>query len=67
MGNESVRRRRTRRILTSAVPVWTSAVRGPVDVAIALVGFMLLVAWRVFALLVVAWCVVGTVAGSALL
>jgi chromate transporter len=38
-------------------PVWTSAIRGPLDVAIALVGFTLLVAWRASALLVVLWCV----------
>jgi chromate transporter len=37
-------------------PVWTSAVRGPLDVAIALIGFTLLVAWRASALLVVLWC-----------
>jgi chromate transporter len=43
-------------------PIWTSAVRGPIDVAIALVGFTLLVAWRAQALLVVAWCVVVSVA-----
>ncbi|MGH8502532.1 MAG: chromate efflux transporter [Gammaproteobacteria bacterium] len=48
-------------------PVWTSAVRGPVDIAIALVGFTLLVAWRVSPLLVVMWCVVAGVAGSILL
>jgi chromate transporter len=47
-------------------PVWTSAVRGPLDVAIALVGFMLLVSWRVSALLVVTWCVLASV-GSKLL
>ncbi len=38
-------------------PVWTSAIARPTDVAIALVGFTLLVAWRASALLVVAWCV----------
>ncbi len=48
-------------------PVWTSAVRGPVDVAIGLVGFSLLVAWRVSALLVVIWCVAASVAVSMLL
>jgi len=48
-------------------PVWTSAVRGPVDLAIALVGFTLLVAWRVSPLFVVAWCVVASVAGWILL
>ena len=48
-------------------PVWTGAVRGPVDLAIALVGFVLLVAWRVSALLVVIWCVTASVAGAMLL
>ena len=47
-------------------PVWTSAVRGPVDVAIALVGFGLLVAWRASPLYVVLWCVAASV-GVALL
>ena len=47
-------------------PVWTSAVRGPLDLAIALVGFTALVAWRASALLVVAWCVVASVAAAAL-
>lgn len=43
------------------------AVRGPVDLAIALVGFTLLVAWRASALLVVVWCVVANLAGAFLL
>jgi len=47
-------------------PVWTSAVRGPLDVAIALVGFALLAAWRAPALLVVIWCVAASVAGAML-
>ena len=47
-------------------PVWTSAVRGPADVAIALVGFVLLTAWRASALLVVLWCVLAS-AGLGLL
>jgi len=47
-------------------PVWTSAVRGPTDVAIALVGFTLLVAWHASPLLVVVWCIVASVAGSTL-
>jgi len=45
-------------------PVWTSAVRGPIDLAIALVGFTLLVAWRMSPLLVVLWCVLASVAAS---
>lgn len=42
-------------------PVWTSAVRGPADVAIALIAFMLLIAWRVSALIMVLWCVIASV------
>jgi chromate transporter len=45
-------------------PVWTSAVRSAVDIAIALVGFTLLVAWRASPLLVVTWCIVASVAYS---
>jgi chromate transporter len=47
-------------------PVWTSAVRGAADVAIALAGFTLLAAWRVSALLVVIWCVAGSIASRLL-
>ena len=43
-------------------PVWTSAVRGPLDVAIAAVAFTLLVAWRASALFVVLWCTGAAVA-----
>lgn len=45
-------------------PVWTSAVQGPVDVAIAIVAFTLLAAWRASALLVVCWCVTAALAVS---
>jgi chromate transporter len=45
-------------------PVWTSAVQGPVDVAIAIVAFTLLVAWRAAALLVAFWCVTAALAVS---
>jgi chromate transporter len=48
-------------------PIWTSAVRGPVDLAIATVGFALLVAWRASAFFVVIWCVAASVAGALLL
>jgi chromate transporter len=48
-------------------PVWTSAVRGPIDLAIALVGFTLLAAWRASALLVVLWCVAASLACALLL
>lgn len=47
-------------------PVWTSAVRGPLDVAIAVVAFTLLVAWRASALVVVLWCVIAALALTAL-
>jgi chromate transporter len=42
-------------------PVWTTAVRGPTDVAIAIVGFALLVAWRVSPLIVVVLCVAASI------
>ena len=45
-------------------PVWTSAVRGPLDLAIALVGFTLLAAWKASALLVVLWCVCAAAAAG---
>ncbi|OGA60846.1 MAG: chromate ion family chromate transporter [Betaproteobacteria bacterium RIFCSPLOWO2_12_FULL_65_14] len=45
-------------------PVWTSAVHGPLDVAIAVVAFTLLVAWRASALVVVLWCVAAALAVS---
>jgi len=48
-------------------PVWTSAVRGAADLAVALVGFTLLAAWRASALLVVAWCVAASILIAALL
>ena len=48
-------------------PVWTSAVKSPVDVAIALVAFALLAAWRVSAILVVAWCVIASLSSAMLL
>jgi len=43
-------------ILAAALynPVWTSSVKVPLDVAIALAGFVLLTAWRAPPLLVVA-------------
>jgi chromate transporter len=44
-------------------PVWTSSVKAPGDLAIALVGFVLLVAWRARPLVVV---LVSACAGIAL-
>jgi chromate transporter len=46
-------------------PVWTSAIRDPIDVAIAIVAFTLLVAWRASALLAVAWCVAAALGAFA--
>jgi chromate transporter len=45
-------------------PIWTSAVHGPVDVAVAAVGFTLLFAWRASALVVVLWCVTASIAAA---
>lgn len=45
-------------------PVWTSAIRGPEDFALALAAFLLLVAWRVSPLAVVVLTVLGGVAIS---
>ena len=47
-------------------PVWTSSVQGPRDFAIALAGFVLLVAWRASPLAVVAFSAVAGI-GAALL
>jgi chromate transporter len=47
-------------------PIWVSAVRGPLDVAVAAIGFGLLAAARVPALAVVLWCVAATVAATML-
>jgi chromate transporter len=44
-------------------PVWTSSVKAPSDVAIALVGFVLLMAWRAPPLVVV---LVSAIAGAAI-
>jgi len=41
-------------------PVWTSAVIAPVDVAIALVGFTMVSAWRLSVIYVVAWCILAS-------
>jgi chromate transporter len=41
-------------------PVWTSAIGTPIDVAIAAIAFVMLVAWRASPLLAVAWCVVAS-------
>lgn len=40
-------------------PVWTSSVKAPGDFAIALVGFVLLIAWRAPPLVVVAFSAIG--------
>lgn len=43
-------------------PIWTSAVRGPQDVAIAVVGFLLLERWRAPPLVIVLFCIAATLA-----
>ena len=48
------------------MPIWTSAVQTPGDFAIALVGFVLLMAWRAPPLVVVAVSALGGI-GLALL
>ena len=47
-------------------PIWTSAVFGPRDVAIALVAFMFLERWRAPPILTVAFCVAASVAATLL-
>ena len=47
-------------------PVFVTAVRGPLDLAMAGVAFTLLAAWRVSALWVVAGCVAASIAAAAL-
>ena len=47
-------------------PVWTSAVRSPADFAVACIGFLLLVRWKVPPLAVVVWCVAAGIAQTAL-
>lgn len=41
-------------------PVWTSAVRGPVDVVVAVVGLVFMLRWNLSVVAVVAWCVVAS-------
>jgi len=45
-------------------PVFTSAVKSPTDVAIGLIALLLLTAWRVSPLIIVAWCVVASVVAA---
>jgi chromate transporter len=56
-------------LLAAAVydPIWINAVRAPVDVAIAVVGFALFLTGRVPAILVVVWCVAASVGVATLL
>ena len=42
-------------------PVWVSAVKGPSDFAIALLGFVLLVSWKWPAWATVLWCVLASI------
>jgi chromate transporter len=41
-------------------PVWTSSVRNPADVSVAIIGFVLLTAWRTPPIVVV---IIGAAAG----
>lgn len=45
-------------------PIFTNAVITPVDLAIALIAFMLLTAWRLSALWIVTWCVLASMGAS---
>lgn len=50
-------------ILGAAVydPIFLTAIKGPIDLAIGIVAFMLLAAIRLSALFVVAWCVLASI------
>jgi chromate transporter len=41
-------------------PIWTSSVRNPADVSVAIIGFVLLTAWRTPPIFLV---IIGAVAG----
>jgi chromate transporter len=43
-------------------PVWTSAIRTPADIAIGILAFTMLVAWRASSLAVVGFCILAAVA-----
>jgi chromate transporter len=45
-------------------PIWTSAILGARDVAIALTAFVLLVRWRTPPIAAVGFCVAGAVASA---
>ena len=47
-------------------PIWTSVVQQPADFAVALIGFVLLLAWRTPPLIVVAFCALSGVVLSLL-
>ncbi|MFA7553201.1 MAG: chromate transporter, partial [Spongiibacteraceae bacterium] len=42
-------------------PIFTSGIMGLLDMAIVLVGFWLLIRWRISPLIVVLWCVAASV------
>ena len=48
-------------------PIWTSVVRSWVDIAIALLGLLLLMRWRLSPIVVVAWCVLASIAATLLI
>jgi len=41
-------------------PIWVTAIRHELDLAIALIGFLMAVSWRLSPLLVVLWCLVAS-------
>ncbi len=47
-------------------PIWTSAILAPRDLAVALIGFVLLERWRVAPILIVALCVMAAMGMAAL-
>jgi chromate transporter len=53
-------------ILAAALydPVWTTGVRGPVDFALAAIGFVLLTAWKTPPIIVVATLAAASAAGA---
>ena len=47
-------------------PVFTSAIKSAVDAAIGLVALLLLVSWQRSPLIIIAWCVLASIAATAL-
>lgn len=47
-------------------PIFTSAINNSIDLAIGIIGFLILSIWKKSPLFVVAWCVLASVSGSLL-